>query len=154
MNKLLSVLTITSLITLTACSGSVRETLGIKKHAPDEFMVLPRTNLAMPQKFTLPKPAKAHSAKSTITSSAKETLYGINGNSKNDLGHAEKSLLHKTNINKTANIREIINFEAAEEAKSRNFIDELAAPLRPLEARGILNADAEEIRLKQEKTND
>ena len=55
MNKL-TLLLVAMLWSLTACSGGVRENLGIKKEAPDAFKVIARPPLSVPPDFRLSPP--------------------------------------------------------------------------------------------------
>jgi hypothetical protein len=64
---------------LTACSGGdVRETLGLNKTAPDEFVVYSRPPLSVPPEFDLkpPRPGEEGPAAETTEAQARELLLG------------------------------------------------------------------------------
>ncbi len=46
-------ITFLSLLAVTACGSATRETLGISKKAPNEFMVMPRAPLSLPPEYDL-----------------------------------------------------------------------------------------------------
>lgn len=56
--KLRQYITCSSLVLLTACSGgTVKDTLGLNREAPDEFRVVSRPPLSVPPQFNLRPPA-------------------------------------------------------------------------------------------------
>lgn len=58
-------LIISLLTTLSACSGDVKDTLGMRKTAPDEFVVISNPPLSVPPQFDLPDPNSEETIKST-----------------------------------------------------------------------------------------
>lgn len=61
----------TALLALSACSGNeVRNTLGLERNAPDEFVVLSRPPLSVPPEFELRPPGKGVPPAGTSTRDA------------------------------------------------------------------------------------
>jgi hypothetical protein len=57
MSSLMRIITTLCCVTLlSACSGNVKENLGLKKQAPDEFKVVSNQPLSIPPDFRLPEP--------------------------------------------------------------------------------------------------
>lgn len=56
---------------LSGCSSGVKETLGIKKTAPDEFYVVSNPDLTVPPDFTLVDPSETSTREDTYEASAK-----------------------------------------------------------------------------------
>lgn len=88
------ILGLSMLILLTACTGTeVKSALGLKKHAPDEFMVLSRPALTVPPTFDLPAPQDASVAppSSNAANIAKQVVLGSdNTKAKPDAGKKGK----------------------------------------------------------------
>lgn len=68
---------IVALLALSACGGDVRESLGLTRESPDEFVVVSRPPLAVPPEFKLipPEPGKQGPRHST-EDMAKSALFG------------------------------------------------------------------------------
>lgn len=66
------------LLTLAACSSNARETLGLNRQAPDEFSVVKRAPLEIPEASVLPKPRPgAQRPQETATyKQAQDVLFG------------------------------------------------------------------------------
>ena len=62
---------------LTGCSGT-KETLGLTKHAPDEFAVIKRAPLTLPPNYTLrpPQPGAPRPQEQETASQARQTVFG------------------------------------------------------------------------------
>lgn len=69
---------IISCLTLAACGGDVRESLGIKLDAPDEFAVERKPRLEVPPSFKLrpPAPGEADLNAASTRETAKEQIVG------------------------------------------------------------------------------
>lgn len=68
-----------SLLVLTACDGNeVRESLGLNRTAPDEFVVYSRPPLSVPPEFELkpPRPGEENLGASSTEAQARELLLG------------------------------------------------------------------------------
>lgn len=132
---------------LSACTrGDVRETLGIKKKAPDEFMVMARPQLEVPSDFTLVSPKQqSEIAHEEVRDMARRTLLKNDnlGNKEKGLDDADTVLLKKAKAKDgTKNIRAVI----AEENKNKD-----ESPLQSLvrdNGDPIVEADKEEARIK------
>ncbi len=102
---------------LTSCGG-IKDSLGLEKDSPDEFAVITRAPLEMPDTLTLPPPVPGMprpQEKSTIIS-AKEAIIGhVNVEENNDVSTIESALLKKAGANSTSSdIRAIIDKETKE----------------------------------------
>lgn len=105
------------LFTVAGCSGSdVKESLGLKKYAPDEFMVVSRPALTIPPSYTLVKPGeKKVYGKSIKVNEAKTILLGNANNYRSYISNSEKSLLKNAKTSKNnRDIRKIIDEEYSE----------------------------------------
>jgi len=106
-----------SISVLANCSGTeIKENLGLKKYAPDEFMVVSRPSLTMPPSYSLVEPSekKIISSKSK-SDEAKSLLLGKNDSYKTYISDSEKALLKKAKTSKNKqNIREVLNKEYSE----------------------------------------
>ncbi len=107
---------------LQACGGqSVKQTLGISKPPPDEFMVLSRPSLSVPPEFNLNPPGETAYKESDVPGNAKKTLYGSSSdNSSEELSSGESNLLTKAQTNKrNAGIREVLHEEYRERIRAK-----------------------------------
>lgn len=78
--KLCVALTTCSLFTLTACGGgTIKDTLGIGRKAPDEFRVVSRPPLSVPPQFNL-RPPSANAESPIIIPADKQAKAIITGN--------------------------------------------------------------------------
>lgn len=73
-----SLLVVLSVGVLSACSGNVKETLGLKKQAPDEFRVVSNQPLSVPPDFRLiePTPGAKRPHVSALDKQAEAVLFG------------------------------------------------------------------------------
>ncbi len=119
MNKntkyLICALTI-SILPLSGC-GNVRNSLGLDKVSPDEFSVITRAPLEMPNNTALPPPmlgASRPQEQATIAK-AKEAVFGKEQNGSNTSSSVENILLQKAGAQEIQpNIRQTITKETAE----------------------------------------
>lgn len=63
---------ITSLSFITSCSGSVRDTLGMRRAAPNEFRVVSNPPLSVPPEFSIRPPVPEDTYKEVIKSKAED----------------------------------------------------------------------------------
>ena len=72
-----SILFVACMAALTGCGGDIRDTLGLGKDAPDEFVVVSRPPLVVPPDFELKPPsAEAVPLSPTTEMEAQKTLFG------------------------------------------------------------------------------
>lgn len=144
-------------LVISGCSGNVRETLGIKKAAPDEFMVLSHPPLSIPPEFNLEPPESGATSvrQSDTVQKAKETLFGeTNSSGSTSSSTGEQTLLKK--IGKSdPNIRDLLRKEnqrdtLTETGEKKGFIDKLT-DLTNKKKDPLVDADAERERLNQNK---
>ena len=142
---------------LTGCEG-IKEQFGLKKSAPDEFLVVTRAPLSMPPDFRLrpPEPGARRPQESGAAERAQAVLTGaalqrpaLDKAVKRSLG--ESALLNQagTEIAKS-DIRRVINEENAVLADAEDSLVERLIFWRPQSQRGdIVNAAEESQRLKE-----
>lgn len=145
---------------LTACNNErpIAEQIGLKRSAPDEFMVLSRPALTVPPEFRLPEPGSEALARiqPAASTEARSLLIGSEGSEVNEaVDSAENVLLSKAKAHEAdPNIREAlrpIEQEQQDEAKKRErFFGGILAKLRREES-SVIDADAEAERLREEK---
>lgn len=109
---------------LTGCE-SMKDKLGISRHAPDEFAVMQRAPLVVPQDLSAlpaPNPGAPRPMETPATAQAKAAILGetpddgFAGVSSN----AESSLLQRAGATQTQNgIRATVNREAKEEVEDK-----------------------------------
>jgi len=101
---------------LTGCGG-IKDSLGLEKDSPDEFAVVTRAPLEIPNTLTLPPPVpgmQRPQEKSTIDS-ASEAVLGHSSQSNNEISTAESALLQKSGASSTSSdIRNVIDRETKE----------------------------------------
>jgi len=122
--KLTKILLSFCFITLSSCTitgGEMRRSVGLNKDAPDEFMVLPKRKLSIPEGIYLPKPGEQTSASQREASiEAKEEIFGIKAqNTKNKQASELENLLSArlARFKAEEGIRKKVNEEAEETYK-------------------------------------
>lgn len=163
MKKILSLFL---LVTLTACTGSdVKSTLGLKKKAPDEFMVLSRPALTVPPAFDLPEPETTSTSapKDFSNNKAKQALFGASDAKKDSKkSTAENLFLNKAGFGSAqSDIRQQLEEDARaleeptpEETQEKGFFERLFEPLQLDEAPDpIVSPMAEKERIKDAKAS-
>lgn len=141
--------------TLSGC-GSVRESLGLGRNAPDEFAVVDRPPLSMPPDFGLrpPQPGMPRPQEIDMSQRANETLFGTDTPSdKIEVSSAEKALMENTGAAKAdPNIRQTIEREAAQKVSgTRHLVDDLLWWKKPENPATTVDAPAEAERIKDAK---
>ncbi len=162
------------LSSLSACDGGVKETLGLKQEAPDEFSVISRPPLSVPKEFSLRPPATAGEAANFGASAEEKARQVINGTAAEQLNipsdspfldsstatpqvfssplesKGEANLLQNAGANKAnPQIREVLQKETP-----RIDTDEkpsLIEKLNPKKPEPVVDAKAEAERLKDNK---
>lgn len=137
-------------LSISACTrGDVRKTLGIKKNAPDEFMVLSRKPLEVPTNYTLTPPVNGDSlAIEEVREQARSTLIGkkVDSNDAKGLGDAELSLLKKAKAKDSSD-----TVRTAIKNDDENGISKLPTLTGPKKD-PIVDADKEQERIKANET--
>ncbi len=124
-----------SLLVLTGCGSSVKETLGIERRPPDEFTVVTRAPLSLPPDYTLrpPQPGERRPQDPMIREQAREVLLtqagsgGTAGGGMEGLTAGEVALLaHARTDTADPEIRRLVDRESQLEARDdRNFVERL-----------------------------
>ena len=162
MKKILSLFI---LFSLTSCTGSdVKSTLGLKKKAPDEFMVLSRPALTVPPAFDLPEPESAATGtpKDFSSNGAKSVLFGASSANKASKSKAENLFLNKAGFeNAHSDIREKLDEDirateepTPEEGNEKGFFSRLFEPIKLDDDQDpIINPASEKERIKDAKAS-
>lgn len=143
-------------ISLSACSGGVKKTLGINNTAPNEFNVLAQKKLEIPKQFVLTKPQEASQvfvSESKTLEVAKELLFKDNATVNDEvLTEAELSLLNKFGKSDN-NVRVKLDEEYRNKQKSLSsvaFVKEMLEKYRQGDKNTmLLDAEAESQRLAE-----
>jgi hypothetical protein len=149
---------------LSACDNGVKRAMGLKKHTPDEFMVLSRPPLTVPPDFGLPPPEDSDvRPQSQVRDEAKKVLFNDSqaaGAAKpaprKDLSRGEAGLLDAAGTaDADPNVRAELNAEtqAAQTPppEEQGWFDSLVSPLRPKKKDPLVDIDKEEDRLGKNK---
>lgn len=109
-----------SLISLSACE-TVKDELGLARHTPDEFMVMKRAPLEVPEDLAhlpKPQPGAQRPQETPALAQAKQAVIGQDSVTKiGQASGAEQALLMKAGAGtNTEDIRELVNKEAAEQS--------------------------------------
>ncbi len=165
-------LLIAAVLVSTACTAdTVRRNFGVKKEAPDEFMVLSRPPLVTPPNFDLPEPQQRAEQfdRNKVRNDVQKTLTGTTTQQPASEATAsstgESTLLQRAGADQIdPNIRSVLNEEYGEEQKAEDARDGellgirgLLKPILPdheaakKKADTILDPEAEKKRLTEEK---
>ncbi len=108
-------------LSVNAC-GSIKNSLGLEKDAPDEFAVLTRAPLEVPPHLILPAPVpgKPRPQETAVLNQAQEAVFGKSSKNEDEtqVSSAEDRLLAKTGGDKASpKIRAVVNNETQDLAK-------------------------------------
>lgn len=153
MNKLL-ILGL-AVLTLSACADT-KKTLGLAPHSPDEFKVMQRAPLEIPESFVLPtpQPGAQRPQEAQIPDLVKRALTGkVPGESQVELSDSERALLQKTRATQTpADIRSQVDRETQELAEKDKSVTQRILGVGGLNrASDVLDAKKEAERLEKEQ---
>lgn len=143
-----------SLMTLSACGGDVRDTLGIGRNVPDEFTVMTRAPLSLPPDYNLrpPVPGAARPQEKTTSQTAAKLVLGAGAaTTKATPGNAEQALLQQAGADQaTADIRATVDREAPPRAKpDADVLDKLQALSDKKTKDPVVDAAAESKRVRE-----
>jgi hypothetical protein len=101
-----------TLIGLSACSGT-KNTLGLTKSVPDEFVVVKRAPLSIPPDYTLrpPQPGAARSQEATAAQDAQTAVFGGSQSTTQAASGESAFLRQAANTEADPNIRAKLNEE-------------------------------------------
>lgn len=150
---------VAALFALSNCSSGVRDTLGLRRSAPDEFRVVSNAPLSLPPEFTLrpPMPGAKRPQELELDKQAKDILLqGSVQSNDTDVSKGESVFLKKANVQdanpeiKEVLIREENDEDAAE--KKKGFWDKFAT-LTHLKSKKdpTVNATKEKERISENK---
>ncbi len=117
--KTLLLLSATSMLFLLPSCDRVKEEMGLNRHTPDEFMVMKRAPLEIPENMTAlppPQPGMARPQETLAVTQAKQAVMGDESVTHSlTPSDAESSLLNKAGAGQSqADIRAVVNKEATE----------------------------------------
>lgn len=144
------VLLLSPLLTLGACGGDVKETLGMRRSAPDEFAVERRPKLDVPPEFKLRPPVEGDSGlkESAIRDQLRTDVLGASTPVLG--GSAESVLLQKTGAQSAdSQIRTIISKEY--EPDDKGLLDRLENLTEKDSNKTLVDADKERSRINENK---
>jgi hypothetical protein len=130
---------------LGACSG-VRETIGLSRSAPDEFKVVKRAPLEMPNAFTLPppRPGAPRPQETAIPKVVENALLGTSQQPAS-LSDGERALLQQTEAAQAApDIRSTVD------AETETLSEEGQSVTQKLLGMGGLNKKSDVLDAKEE----
>jgi len=146
------------LVSLSGCTASeVRHGIGISKQAPDEFLVLPREKLKLPETaVALPTPTEKVEGRIAASQKAKEALFGESAKSEKSISELELSVIEKAKADKAnPNIRKLVLEEHQEKTgvfgtERGGTLESILDPFgynKPVEP--VVDAKAENKRIKE-----
>lgn len=146
MNKKLLIIGI--LATVTSCGGDMKDTLGMRKSAPDEFVVISNPPLSVPPQFELPSPNSDEVVKPSQfqieTKSQPKALTDYESKFIDSLG----------NKSGTTEVKKLIEKERSEsqkKEKSKGVVSKTLSKISGNSEDPVINPVAERERLKQNK---
>jgi hypothetical protein len=144
-------------LALAGCSNA-RETLGLKRSAPDEFKVVKNAPLEIPSNFAAlppPRPGAPRPQEKQVVDDVREKLFGETSEATAPLSAAEQALLEKTatDTNKQEDIRSVIDQENNNDPESNYSVAKrlLGIGGNITDDNSVLDADAEAKRLESLK---
>ncbi len=150
-----------TLLAVAACSGgNVRESIGLKKNAPDEFRVLSNAPLAMPPEFTLrpPMPGAKRPQETNLEQQARDVLFNSSAQS-NAAGVSKSESIFLSRADAQSANSEIKHLLEQEEVaattveKKKGFFDKVAsfANIKGDKADPVVSSAKEKDRIAENK---
>lgn len=142
---------------LSACSGSLSESLGYGKEAPDEFAIVTKAPLVIPPDYSLrpPRPGAPSPRETSPESVAQVALLGSDSflaqGAANGPSPGEVALLSNAGaLNADPAVRALIDDETrALKRKDERFLDEVLFWQKPSEPNRVVDASGEAQRLRE-----
>ncbi len=122
----------TLLLFSTACSNDIKSSLGLKKHAPDEFTVISNPSLSVPPDFSLTKPGIEN----------KTTLVPSPINSNQNLNPLEQEFINK------------LGQQNSNSSISQNVDKEYHANKNEQKSKGVIRKAIDKLNAKSQPTID
>jgi hypothetical protein len=142
-------------LTLVGCSNTKRN-LGLVPDSPDEFQVVQRAPLEIPDSYELPppRPGAARPQEANIPDVVKQALTGQSTRNVANVApsRAEQALLQKTEaIQASDDIRQVVDQETRESAESDKSVAKRLLGVGGLNRKdGVLDAEQEAKRLEKQ----
>ncbi len=139
----------------TKGKGTLRETLGLDKNAPDEFAVVTKAPLVVPPNYDLRPPQKGAAPLSRVDPrlAARESVFGGAGSKARGASRGESALLDEIGTaSADPNIRRRLNTENQSLAeKDKKLTSKVLFWQKKRERGAVIDAKAEAARLKANK---
>ncbi len=133
-----------ALLSLTACGGDIKSTLGMRKDAPDEFVVISNPPLKEPPEFNLNAPRSSHFADISEQGIISES-------SADDLSPSDKSFLSCIGNSGNSTTKAMIDHEHTTkqlEHNSKGGVRKTLSNLRGENEDPVIDPIAESARIK------
>lgn len=149
-------------LSVTACSGNVRETLGLRSDAPDAFRVVSNPPLKTPPNFNLrpPKPGSSPTHYTKTDIKAEEAIYGKQSTMpmRMDITIGENALLARADaFNSDPSIRDTLDEEYVQTVQlktKRTLLDKITKPFGASEPKEpVVHASKERNRISKAKAD-
>ena len=136
-------------MTITGCSGDVKEQLGLKRDVPDEFAVERKPQLEVPPEFKIrpPAPGERPLNQKAISEEAKDILLQPSI-STSEKSSAEQALLGKIGAG-SGDIRKTL--EAEKGVDDPTLLERVRSISDPNSGATVVDADAERKRISENK---
>lgn len=146
MNKKLLIIAV--LASITSCSGDVKDTLGMRKSAPDEFVVISNPPLSVPPQFDLPDPNSDEVIKAAPTQTDKKVEN--KSLSKDELKFID-SLGAKLGGTEAKKLVEKEHLEKQKKEKNKGVVSKTISKISGGSEDPVINPVSERDRLKENK---
>jgi len=118
------ILGILLICTLSACSVN-KQSLGLGRQTPDEFMVMKRQPLSIPPEYNLtpPEPGKDPLKQTKPEQQAEELLFGQTNETKEEFSETDESFLNEIDaLNPQSDIRAVLNEEIVNDPANNKYL--------------------------------
>ena len=141
---------VTTILLLTSCSNSVKETLGLVKESPDEFQVISYKPLTIPANFELVDPDSPNDSNQSDSDLPFMRTKDI------DLSNSDKKLLKHLGVVKQENVKKLIDQEyryKQEKKDKANIIKKAVSNLQGKDNKSYINPEEEKERISKAQSN-
>ncbi len=141
-----------SMMMLSACStGTVKETLGLERAAPDEFRVISRPPLSVPPQFSLRPPSNSDATPNQLTADKKARSI-INGKEDTSAaGNADTAVIPVTETKRGKHGKTVVSDSGVSTGAESQFLKNAGASSADPKVRDALVDEKFEIQEKKEE---
>jgi len=155
-SSIASRLTVAACLAAAGCGDSLTRTIGLSRDAPDEFVVTTRAPLSMPPDFDVrpPRPGASRPQETALSTQAEEALVpettlSATASASGGTSPGEQALDAQAGPAAPADIRRKVDADAALDARSRSFTDELMFWKSPPPPGVVVDPQKEQQRLQE-----